>query len=197
MSDPNQNPGPDDTSAYPPPSGSYHPAGGPPGAGRPADLTNRFLARLIDFILLAVVNAFLVSFIVIGMVMGQSGGFYGMGNGAGYAASAVSAIVTAAIYLGYFAVMESRTGQTVGKMVLKLETRGPDGGHPTMEQAVKRNAFTALGVLGVIPVIGGFIGALASLAAIIAIAVTINNNTATRQGWHDEFAGGTTVVKLG
>jgi hypothetical protein len=81
-------------------------------------------------------------------------------------------------------------------MLLKLQTRGPDGGNPTFEQALKRNAFTAIGVLGIIPFMG-FLAGLLSLAAVIMIAVTISNNTATRRGWHDDFAGGTQVVKIG
>jgi uncharacterized RDD family membrane protein YckC len=166
------------------------------GVGQPADLLNRFLARLVDFVLLFVVNMVLVSVVIVGAVMGSSAGAFGVGEGAGYAASAVMSILTAALYLGYFAVMESRTGRTLGKMALKLETRGPGGGKPSLEEALKRNAFTALGVLGIVPLIGGVVGGLASLAAVIAIAVTINSS-ATRQGWHDTFAGGTSVVKVG
>ena len=52
-------------------------------------------------------------------------------------------------------------------------------------------------MLGIIPFIGGLIGALAELVAVIVIAVGISNNTATRQAWHDNFAGGTRVVKEG
>ena len=29
------------------------------------------------------------------------------------------------------------------------------------------------------------------------IAVSINNDTVRRQGWHDQFAGGTYVLKVG
>ena len=36
------------------------------GVGRPAELMPRFLARLLDFVLLAVVNGVLVSFVVAG-----------------------------------------------------------------------------------------------------------------------------------
>jgi uncharacterized RDD family membrane protein YckC len=79
---------------------------------------------------------------------------------------------------------------------MKLQTRGPHGQNPTTEEALKRNAFLAIGVLGIIPVVGA-LAPLLSLVAVIAIAVTISNNTETRQGWHDNFAGGTRVVKLG
>ncbi|HLS49225.1 MAG TPA: RDD family protein, partial [Actinomycetaceae bacterium] len=111
--------------------------------------------------------------------------------------AALSAIVGAVLQLGYFAYMESSRGQTLGKMALKLRTYGPNGGNPTMEQAVKRNIWVAASLLGIIPVAGNLLGGLAGLAAVIAIAVTINGNVTTRQGWHDKFAGGTTVIKVG
>lgn len=190
----------------PPPGGWQQPGSMPPpvqgyntGIGQPAELLPRFLARLIDFILVGIVNGVLVSVFVIGSLMDgdvDSFGTWGMNNGSAWAAGAVSSILSTAITLGYFTFMEHNRGQTVGKMLLKLETRGPDGGRPTMEQAVKRNAFTAIGLLGIIPVIG-LISGLLSLVAVIMIAVTINNNSVTRRGWHDDFAGGTQVVKVG
>lgn len=180
--------------AMPPPS--YQ--GMPPAAGQPADLWPRFAARLIDFVLLTVVNVVLISFVVVGLIVGSGGGTvtnFGVGDGMNWAANAVSTLLSTAITLGYFSLMEAKRGQTVGKMLLNLETRGPGGGRPTMEQALRRNAFTAIGVLGIIPFFG-FIAGLLSLAAVIMIAVTISKDTVARHGWHDDFAGGTTVVKL-
>lgn len=220
MSDSTQNPPPPDEPQYssppppPPPSASEStpPPTAPPtaqqpgaqpmgaaggGVGQPADLLTRFLARLIDGVLLFIVLFVINGVILTAFLAGAGTGSFGFGTGSSFAFSAVSAILTAAIYLGYFAVMESRTGQTLGKMLLKLETRGPGGGKPTLEQAVKRNAWTALGLLGLVPILGWLLSLLAQLAAVITIAVTINNNSATRQGWHDNFAGGTTVYKVG
>ena len=48
-----------------------------------------------------------------------------------------------------------------------------------------------------VPVVGPAVGALTELAAVIMIAVGINNDTVSRQAWHDNFAGGTRVVKIG
>ena len=76
-----------------------------------------------------------------------------------------------------------------------MQTQGPDGRPPSLEVALKRNAFMAVGVLGIIPVLG-FVAPFVSLAAYISIAVTINSSP-TRQGWHDRFAGGTKVIKVG
>ncbi|HEX5770927.1 MAG TPA: RDD family protein, partial [Nocardioidaceae bacterium] len=135
---------------------SYQPMTG--GPGQPAELWPRFAARLIDYVLLTVVNVLLGGVLVAGMLMGAdtsgSLGSIGVTSGTNWAVNAVTSLISAAIALGYFTLMEHNRGQTVGKMLLNLETRGPDGGRPTMEQALKRNAFTAIGVLGIIPFLG-------------------------------------------
>ena len=218
MSDPTQNPPPEGGSYQPPPPpgeasrgpagpyddpagqrGPYPPAPGagygpaPTGIGQPADLMTRFLARLIDLLILGVVNFVLVGLLVVGALAGGSAGLGYAGGG--FASSALYALLTSAISLGYFTVLESRTGRTIGKMALKVQTQGPDGGPPSVEMALKRNAFMAIGVLGIVPVLG-FLAPFLSLAAYISIAVTINSSP-TRQGWHDRFAGGTQVTKTG
>lgn len=168
------------------------------GVGQPADLWPRFAARLVDFVLLFLVNTILVSTVVFAFLGSGTASLTGGGvdTGSAYVASAVSTVITAAITLGYFTLMESSRGQTLGKMLLKLQTQGPGGGNPTVEQALRRNAFTAIGVLGIIPFFG-FIAGLLSLAAVVMVAVTISNDSVNRHGWHDNFAGGTTVVRLG
>ena len=178
------------------PGYGYGPGGPAPtgGVGQPAGLGSRFLARLIDGIVVAVVNGILTAILVVG-IMGGSAAGYGVGTNDNFAAGAVSSILTAVLYLGYFTLMESRKGQTLGKMILKLQTQGPDGSIPTTEQAFKRNAWSGLAILGVIPILG-FVASLLELAAVIAIAVTINSSP-TKQGWHDNFAGGTRVLKVG
>ncbi|HEY7582981.1 MAG TPA: RDD family protein [Acidimicrobiia bacterium] len=157
------------------------------GAGRPADVGPRFLARLIDHILLGIVTSVIIVPLLIasafsGVGTGSSFGF-GFDFGVG---SLIASIVTAVITIGYFALMESNMGQTVGKMALSLRTEGPGGGKPTLEQALKRNAWYALAIIP-------FLGGLAQLAIIIYIAVTISQSAA-KVGWHDTFAGGTRVV---
>ena len=109
------------------------------------------------------------------------------------------AIIQAGLYLGYFAFLESNRGQTVGKMVMKLRTFGPDGAsNPTMNEAVKRNVYSALGILSIIPIIGWFfLGWAAPLAAMVYIAITLNSDVPNHQGWHDKFAGGTRVMQIG
>lgn len=176
----------------PPPGFGSFPQQPPVGGARSGELLERFLARLVDGVILAVANVVVVGTIVVGAVLGETGGTFGFG--ASYVASAVSSLLGAALYLGYFAFLEGTRGQTVGKMVMKLRVVDERGGPVTMEQAVRRNAWAAIGVLGVVPVLG-LLAPLASLAAVIMIAVTINQDTVARRGWHDRFAGGTRVVK--
>ncbi|HEX2153080.1 MAG TPA: RDD family protein [Acidimicrobiia bacterium] len=155
------------------------------GIGAPADLGARVIARVIDGALLSAVFFIILVPFVIGAMFAEVSGF-GMFGGFG-GGSFVSGLIFAALTIGYFAFMESNQGQTVGKMAMGIKVEGPGGRNPTMEEALKRNAWLALSV---IPVLGG----LAQLAVMIYILVTISNSV-TNQGWHDEFAGGTQVVK--
>lgn len=153
-----------------------------------AGLGRRFLARFID----GVIMAFLVTW-VIWIVFGR------MEGEADDAAAAVAlvismgvnmlltGIISTAVVVGYFTLMESSLGWTFGKLITGLRTRGPDGENPSFAMALKRNIwhFTAF-----IP----FFGILAYLGVVISIAVTISNSD-TNTGWHDTFAGGTRVVR--
>lgn len=156
------------------------------GESAAADVGPRFLARLIDFVLLWIVFlVVIVPIVVVAIFSGSFGGAFGGFNLGAFAAG----LVWAAIVVGYFALLESSGGQTIGKMVMKLKTEGPDGGNPSLEMAIKRNIWIALGI---IPVIGG----LAELGVAIYIAITISQSP-MHTGWHDTFAGGTRVVQAG
>ncbi len=193
-------PPPDQSSAPPPPppppAGAAAPGPGAPmaaaGVPRPAELVERFLARLIDFVILG---------IVYGIILGIVGGVIISGYRTGsevYFYYLIVGVLSSLIYLAYFAYMESSRGQTVGKIVLKLKTFGPDGvSNPTMEQAIRRNIWTAFGLLAIVPFVGWWLGGLAQFAAMIFIAVGINGDTMKRQHWFDNFAGGTQVMKIG
>ena len=178
----------------PPPTPGPAGAGAPvPGVPRPGELLDRFLARLIDGILLGVVFG-IMSAIFSGIFL--TGLTYSTGEWLLY--WLFVSVITVAISLAYFGYMESTRGATVGKQLLKLKVVGPDGvSNPTMEQALRRNAFYAIQLAYIVPIIGAIFGGLAMLAAVIMIAVTINNDTVNRQGWHDRFAGGTRVLKIG
>jgi len=177
-------PPPPNVSAAPPPPPPPPPAGamapGMPGAaygpGQPGNLLDRFLARLIDGIIVGIPY-----WIVYLIMMSATSYFLGL---------FFSGIVLAAIALGYFGYLESNRGQTIGKQVMKLKTVGPDRhSNPTMNEAIKRNIWYAFGI---VPILGGF----AELASVILIAININSDP-QRQHWFDKFAGGTRVIKVG
>lgn len=143
----------------PPPS----PASGVPNEG-PSVLV-RFGARFIDGLIVGIPAA--IVFGALGL----------LGNVLG------AALITIA-QVAYFTVMESGSGKTIGKSLLKIRVLGPDGGNPTQQQAFQRNAWL---LLGIIPIIGGF----ATVGIAIWIAVVISSNP---MGPHDGWGGGTRVV---
>lgn len=181
-------------SQAPPPSSPGVPPGNPVTGARPGELLDRFVARLLDLVLVGVVNVVIVGTIVVGILFGSSGGMSVLSGGGGSVAGAIGSLLSAAISLGYFAVMESQRGQTVGKMVMSLHTESETGGKPTLEQAAKRNIWVVVGILGVIPVLGGLLSGVLQIVAVVTIALGINSDTVRRQPWTDKLAG-TVVVK--
>ncbi|MBD8869435.1 RDD family protein [Nocardioides donggukensis] len=164
-----------------------------PASTEPGRLLERFLARLVDSLLLAVVGGLVIGLVVVGALLDESAtGFYG---GSSPTAAAVSSVLSTALYLGYYAVMESRQGRTFGKMLLSLRVVGPTGEHPTLEQSLRRNVWQAFGLVGIIPLIGGVIAALLQFGAVLLIAFGIRTDTVARRGWHDQF-GETRVLRV-
>lgn len=183
----------------PPPGGAPPPPGGPPPAapqgsfgsaqiGGPADLGMRVLAKLIDGVAVAIVYAVVVVPLTTALIF-SGGGFFTGGGGFFTFSGIITNVISAAITVAYFTLMESQMGKTLGKMLLKLEVQGPDGNAPALDQAFKRNAYF---LLTVVP----FVGWLLQLGAMIFLIVSINN-ASNNQGWHDEFAGGTKVIRVG
>jgi uncharacterized RDD family membrane protein YckC len=206
---PASTPPPMDTGAPPPPpppatAGGYGaptppaPAagmGGAPaaasGVGQPGNLLDRFLARLIDGVILG------VAFAIINGVVGSIiySGIHSTGEVFLY--YLITGVVETVIGLGYFGYLESSRGQTIGKQVMKLRTFGPDGtSNPTMEQAIRRNIFYALPLIAIVPVLGWILYIVAAIASIVLIVMGINSDP-RRQHWFDKFAGGTQVMKVG
>jgi uncharacterized RDD family membrane protein YckC len=168
--------------AAPPPPPPTAPVGPQPGT-----VLDRFLARLIDGILIGIVTAIIVAILVVGIIGLNGANAFGA-YGGDYAASIVSAIIGVVINLGYFVLMESSQGRTLGKMVMKLRVQGPSGGNPTIEESAKRNWWLALPVLAVVPIVGGLIGSLIELVVVIMIAVQINSDPERRPQLSDRFA---------
>ena len=138
----------------------------------------RFGARFIDGLVL-----FIPTIIIAGIVGAGTSPMGSAADGAGILAGVITTLIT----LGYYVWLESSRGQTVGKMALGYRVVGPDGALPTTEQAFRRNAWV---LLPVIPILGS----LAQFVVAIVIGVTISSDAFNR-GWHDNFAGGTAVVR--
>lgn len=166
----------------------------PAGPGSPGELLPRFGARVIDSVLLIIVAT------VIGLLLGLISAAVNTG-GVFYLMTLIASIISAVIWVGYFVGFESSSGQTLGKMALGLRTVGPTGETPTLQEAALRNGYVLLGavgsiIFGLIPIVGWIISWLIGLGVlvfVIIIAVTISGSP-TRQGKHDEMAGGTQVI---
>lgn len=154
----------------PNPYGTPPPGWGPQQGVRPGGLGVRWVARVIDGLLIVIVAGLL------------SASFDAESN------ILVTGLFSGVLMFGYFVTMEVTQGRTVGKMLLGLRVHGPGGTpKPDLKQSAIRNAFT---LLTVVPYVGG----LLAVIAYIVIAATINSSP-TKQGKHDELAGGTQVVK--
>jgi uncharacterized RDD family membrane protein YckC len=147
------------------------PGGYPPSGGQePGGLGIRFGARFIDGIIVAVV-AFALAAVIDSVT-----------------SLWVTGLFTGLLTFVYFVAFETTQGWTPGKKVLGLSVHGPGGAaKPTAQQSAIRNSWT---LLNIVP----FVGGLLTLIAFIVIAVTINSSP-TKQGKHDELAGGTQVIK--
>jgi len=138
---------------------------------QPGGLGARFFARLIDGILVNVV-AFALSIVLFDWDNWWM----------------VTGLFSGVMMFGYFVLFEVSYGTSLGKKLLGLTVHGPAGApKPDLTQSAIRNSFT---LLAVVP----YIGNLLAFIAYVIIAVTISSSP-TKQGKHDELAGGTQVVK--
>ncbi len=159
---------------------------------RSGELMDRFLARLLDGLIMFVPLMIATVIINVAFAVISNGFFFN------YISGVLTGILSVVVFIGYNVYFETNKGATIGKSVMKLKVVGADGvSLPTTAESVKRNIWGASGVGNVIPFIGGFILGLAALVGVIMIAVGISNDTARRQGWHDKFAGDTRVLKVG
>jgi uncharacterized RDD family membrane protein YckC len=154
------------------PQYGYPPADSPQWShAQPGGLGARFFARLIDGILVNIVAFFLSMFL-----FDRDYWFL------------VTGLFSGVLMFGYFVLFEVTQGASPGKRLLGLTVHGPGGARkPNATQSAIRNSFT---LLAVVP----YIGSLLAFIAYIIIAVTISGSP-TKQGKHDELAGGTQVVK--
>jgi uncharacterized RDD family membrane protein YckC len=163
----------------PPPPPSEPSPGQAAGQLSPVGPWPRFGARIIDGLVLFIPNAILAAV----LTDGATTSFGGVGAGE----SLVYLVVTTMLGYGYAVWLEASRGQTVGKMVLGYKVVGPDGRIPASDVAMRRNAWL---LLGIVPFIGGVL----SFVAAVVIGVTIATDPFKR-GTHDNFAGGSAVVR--
>jgi uncharacterized RDD family membrane protein YckC len=154
------------------PQYGYPPSGSPQWShAQPGGLGRRFFARVIDGLLVNIV-AFLLSMFLFDR------DYWFLATG----------LFSGVLMFGYFVLFETTRGASPGKSLLGLAVHGPGGApKPDAKQSAIRNSFT---LLAVVPYLGG----LLAFIAYIVIAVTISGSP-TKQGKHDELAGGTQVVK--
>lgn len=169
-------PPPPQYGSYPPPPQYGAPGGYPSpqyggfGAQEPGSLGVRFGARFVDGLIVGLIA------LVLAFAFGAADNIM------------VTGLFSGVLTFAYFVGFEVTQGWTPAKKMFGLSVRGPGGApKPDFKQSAIRNAFT---LLSVIPFIGGLLGFI----AYIVIAVTINGSP-TKQGKHDELAGGTQVVK--
>ncbi|MCV7384642.1 RDD family protein [Mycolicibacter longobardus] len=169
---PGYGPGYGQPGGYPPaPGWGQQPPWGQQPAQHPGGLGRRFWARLLDGVLVSIVAFFLSVFL-----FSDDYPFL------------VTGLFSGVLTYGYFVLFEVTQGATPAKRLLGLAVRGPDGvSKPAPAQSAIRNAFT---VLAVVP----YIGPLLAFVAYVVIAVTISGSP-TKQGKHDELAGGTRVIR--
>lgn len=161
----------------PPPTEASHGATAP-GQLVPVGPWPRFGARLIDGLVLFIPNAVLAAV----LTDDTTTSFSGVGS-----ENFVYLLVTTMLGYAYAVWLESSRGQTVGKMALGFKVVGPDGRVPAPDVALRRNGWL---LLSLVPIIGGVL----SFVAAVAIGVTIANDPFKR-GTHDNFAGGSAVVR--
>jgi uncharacterized RDD family membrane protein YckC len=138
--------------------------------GQLAGLGSRFLALLIDGIILAVIG-FIINSIIGGAQVTTSP------TGAAFAINTTGSLINLIVGLAYYIVLLPMwNGQTVGKRLMRVRVVKTDGGSITIATAVIRY-------------IGYIINSL-----VIFIGWIWAFFDSQKQGWHDKIAG-TLVVK--
>jgi len=154
------------TPSYPPGSQVIPPVG-PPMPGPPADLGNRFLARLIDF------GVVLVPLMCAGIIVSATEDASGEPN----PAAIVIALPVYAFAILYEFVMLGRSGQTIGKRVMKLKVVRVDG-QPLGWGSAAARVYVQSIVSGCTCGLGGLLFALSPLF----------DSGPWKRGWPDQIA---------
>jgi len=149
-----------------------------PTAGtRPANVGKRVGAYIIDIVLLTIV------FVIVGVIVGLgSGPVPSTPEAVSAGQSYMYSVITAALTLAYFALLEAGSGQTLAKRMLGIKVVMADGSPVTLEASFKRRVLFVIG--SVIPLIG----ALISFGVPLAALITAIQDEPDNQGFHDRWA---------
>jgi uncharacterized RDD family membrane protein YckC len=195
------------TAAPPPPPGSTGPSVlwaapttptraeilGAPGLAF-ADTTSRFIAYIIDGVLVSIVGTIIATVLGLGRTtVVQSGNTTGAYFSVAGAAFAVPWVIVGFVYFVFFWTGGRRA--TPGQQLFKLQVGNAFDGKPlTLTQATKRwlALGTFLSLFAVLPSIYP-LASLVELVWIVALLVTTVRSP-TKQGFHDRFAN-TAVVR--
>lgn len=91
-----------------------------------AKWTDRFLAWLIDFLIVSVISTSIV-FASFGTLEFSENGFWGEN---------MQYVPTSILFFVYWTVLEYKTGQTIGKKILNLKTTNMQGGKPKLKDVM-------------------------------------------------------------
>ncbi len=172
-----------------------------------ADVPNRVIAIIIDYIILGIVG-FVISIVLYGILgnptkvvsVADPNSFLGVRfeTETNYFSALVFAAVNIVINGGYFIYTWTAMRGTLGMKVLGMQVGNQtDGATISMDQAIRRwlalgGIFALVQALANLPLLGLLVW-LASVIWVIALLVTTAQSP-TKQGLHDQFAG-TMVVK--
>jgi uncharacterized RDD family membrane protein YckC len=127
-----------------------------PREPRPAPFASRAVAFFLDLLLLSVLDAILVWLATTAVLLAESLTGARVGGAVGLIRSAVSA-GSLTLLIGYFSVLHARSGQTLGKVAMRIEVRSENGSRVGIVPSVLRTFAYALSAL---PFGAGFLMAL-------------------------------------
>jgi uncharacterized RDD family membrane protein YckC len=125
-------------------------------APEPAPVLSRAIALLIDFAVLSFLDGVLFTLATGAVLLAEQLTGARVGDAVNLVRDSVSA-GSLTLMVGYFSVLHARSGQTLGKIALRIHVAAPDGGRIGMARSVLRTLGYALSAL---PFLAGFLIAL-------------------------------------
>ncbi|MCI0582528.1 MAG: RDD family protein [Chloroflexi bacterium] len=165
-----------------------------------ADVPNRFIALIIDIVILAIIN--LVVTVVVGAILGPQYDVkvednFNVSVTTNFLSAGVTVVANLAVSAGYWIYTWTAMRGSPGLKVLGMQVGNyPDGASLTQSQAIRR--WVALGgplplvqSLNQLPGIGVLIG-IGTVAYFLYLVYTTATSP-TKQGFHDKFANSVVV----